>query len=122
MDFEIREDTGFLERGQVKDDLKNRSASFALRVSRPNLRQDRSSDGTNDGSGVPVVQVQESAEGARAFDWSMFWSGIAVGFKERGDQGVEGLKLVVAGDEGLDGVEYGPGFFVHRTVSLLTGT
>ena len=52
----------------------------------------------------------------------MFWSGIAVGFKERGDQGVEGLKLVVAGDEGLDGVEYGPGFFVHRTVSLLTGT
>ena len=52
----------------------------------------------------------------------MFRSGITINFKESGDQGVEGLKLMVAGDEGLDGVEYGPGFSVHRTVSLLTGT
>ena len=50
MSLKVWKQSGFLERGQVKDDLKNRSASFALRVSRPNLRQDRSSDGTNDGS------------------------------------------------------------------------
>ena len=122
MDFEIRKSTSFLECGQIKDDFKYWSASFALCVSSPDLRQDRGSDGTDDGSSVPVVLVQESAEGTRAFDWSVFRSGITVGFKERGDQGVEGLKLVVGGDEGLNGVEYGSGFFVHRTISLLVGT
>ena len=122
MDFEIWKHTGFLERSQVKDNFKDRSASLALRVSCPDLRQDRGSDCSNNGSGVPVVLVQESAEGTRAFDWSVFRSGITVGFKERGDQGVEGLKLVVGGDEGLNGVEYGSGFFVHRTISLLVGT
>ena len=121
MDFEIREDTSFLECSQIQDDLKDRPASLALRVSCPDLRQDRGSDGTDDGASVPIVLVQESAEGTRAFDWSMFRSGITISFKERGNQGVEGLKLVVGGDEGLDGVEYGSGFFVHWTVSLLTG-
>ena len=34
----------------------------------------------------------------------------------------ERLELVAGGDEGLDGVEYGSGFFVQRTISLLVGT
>ena len=52
----------------------------------------------------------------------MFWSGIAIRFEEPSDQRVEGLELITGGDEGLDGVEYGSGFFVQRTVSLLVGT
>ena len=121
MDLEVCKHTGFLECGQVKDDLKDRSASLALRVSRPNLRQDRGSDGSDDGTGVPVVQVQESTEGARAFDWSVFWSGVAVCFQERSDQSVEGLALMAGGELALDGVEYGSGFMVHKTIRLLMG-
>ena len=51
----------------------------------------------------------------------MLWSRVAISFEERCHQGVERLKLKLAGEEGLDGVEYGSGFMVHRTVSLLTG-
>jgi hypothetical protein len=98
------------------------SVSFALCVSSPDLRQDRGSDRSNDGSSIPVVLVQESAEDAWAFDLCVFWSGIAVGFEKHGDLGVERLKLIVGGDESLDGVEHGPGFFVHRTIGILMGT
>jgi hypothetical protein len=45
MSFKIREDTGFLERGQVQDDFKDGSAFFALNVSSPDLRQDHGSYG-----------------------------------------------------------------------------
>jgi hypothetical protein len=86
------------------------------------LRQDRASNGSNNGSSVPIVQVEESAEGTWALDWRVFGSGIAVRFKERGNQRVEGLTLMLGDELALDGVEYGPGFFVQRTVSLLAGT
>ena len=86
------------------------------------MRDDRGSDNSNDGSSIPVVLIEESAEGTWAFDRGVFGSGVAVRFKEGSDQRIEGLELMAGGDEGLDGVEYGPGFFVHRTVSLLTGT
>jgi hypothetical protein len=119
---EVREDTGFLERGQVQDDLKDGSASLVLCVSSPDLREDRGSDGSDDGSSIPVVQVQESAEGAWAFDWGVFRSGIAVRFKEGCDQGVERLTLMVGGELLLGGVEYGSGFMVHRTIRVLMGT
>jgi hypothetical protein len=122
VNLEVWEHTSFFERGQVKNDLKDGSASFALRVSCPDLRQDRASNGSNDGSSIPIVQVQESAEGTRAFDWRVFGSGIAVGFKERGNQRVKGLTLMLGDELALDGVEYGPGFFVHRTIRILMGT
>ena len=122
MDFEIRESTSFHECGQIKDQFQDGSASFALCVSSPDLRQDSGSDGTDDGSSVPVVLVQESAEGTRAFDWGVFGSGITISFKKRGDQGVEGLALMAGGELALSGVEYGSGFMVHRTIRLLMGT
>ena len=122
MDLEIREHTSFLECGQVKDDFKYWSASFALRVSSPDLCQDRGSDGSDDGSSVPIVQVQEPAERTRAFKWSMFRSGVAVGFQECSDQSVEGLMLMLGDELALDGVEYGSGFMVHRTIRILVGT
>jgi hypothetical protein len=122
VNFKIWEQPCFLERGQVKDDFKDGSGSFALRVNRPDLRQDRGSDRSNDGSSIPVVHVQESAEGTRAFDWRMFGSGAAIGFKERGDQGVERLTLMLGDELALDGVEYGSGFMVHRTIRILMGT
>jgi len=122
VNFEVRESPGFLERGQIKNQFQDGTAAFALRVNRPKLRNDRGSNGSNDGSSIPVVLVEESAEGTWTFDWGVFGSGVAVGFEERGDQRVERLKLMVGGDEGLDGVEYGSGFFVQRTVSLLVGT
>ena len=122
VNLEVRERTGFLECGQINDQFQDGSAAFALRVGSPNLRQDRGSDSLNDGSGVPVVLIEESAEGTWAFDGRVFGSGVAVRFKERGNQRVERLELMAGGDEGLDGVEYGSGFFVQRTVSLLVGT
>lgn len=122
MNFKVRESPGFLERGQIKDQFQDGSATFALTVSCPKLRNDRGSDDPNDGSSIPVVLVEKSAEGTRTFDWGVFRSGVAVRFKERGDQSVERLELMAGGDEGLNGVEYGSGFFVQRTVSLLVGT
>ena len=122
MNLEVCEHPCFLERGQVKNDFKDGSASFALRVNRPDLCQDRGSDGSNDGPSIPVVQVQEPTESTRAFDWSVFGSGIAVRFKEPSDQGVERLALMVGDELALDGVEYGPGFMVHRTIRILMGT
>ncbi len=38
--------------------------------------------------------------------------------EEGGDEGVEALEPVAGGEELLDGVEYGSGLFVHRTVRL----
>ena len=122
VNFEVRESSGLLERGQIKDQFQDGSASFALRVGSPKLRNDRGSNSPNDGSSIPIVLVQKSAEGTRAFDQGVFGSGVAVRFKERGDQCVERLELMIGGDEGLDGVEYGSGFFVQRTISLLVGT
>ncbi len=122
MDFEIREITRFLQRGQIDDQLDNGTAALALIVNRPKLREDRTSHGSNHGSSIPVVLVEEAAEGAGAFDGSVLGSGIAVGFEERGDQSVETLALVTCGKESSNGVEYGSGFLVHRTVSLLAGT
>ena len=57
VNLKIREDTCFLERGQVQDDFKDGSASFSLRVSCPDLREDRGSDHSDDGSSIPVVYV-----------------------------------------------------------------
>ena len=122
MNFEVRESSSFLERGQINDQFQNGSAALTLRVGSPKLRKNRSSDRPNDGSSIPVVLVEKSAEGAWTFDGRMFGSGIAVSFQERGDQRIEGLELMAGGDEGLDGVEYGSGFFVQRTISLLVGT
>ena len=122
MNLEVWKQPGFLERGQIKDQFQDRTTAFALRVSGPKLRNDRSSDDPNDGSSIPVILVEESAEGTGAFDWGVFRPGVAVRFKERGDQRIERLELIAGGDEGLDGVEYGPGFLVQRTVSLLPGT
>ena len=122
VNLEIRKSSGFLERSQINDEFQDGSASFALRVGSPKLRKNRSSDRPNDGSSIPVVLVEKSAEGAWTFDGRMFGSGIAVSFQERGDQRIEGLELMAGGDEGLDGVEYGSGFFVQRTISLLVGT
>jgi hypothetical protein len=99
VNLKIREDTGFLERGQVKNNLKDGPASFALCVSCPDLCQDHGSDGPNDGSSIPVVHVQKSTEGAWAFDWCVFGSGIAVCFKEPSNQGVERLALMIGGDD-----------------------
>ena len=104
--------------GQVHEDLKDRTATFSLVVHRPELSEDCGSDGANDGSGVPVVAVEESREGARALQGSAFGSGVAVSFEERGEQGLEAVELVVGGEGGLDGVEYGSGLFVHRTARL----
>ena len=122
MNLEVRESSSFLERGQIKDQFQDGAASFALRVSSPKLRNDRGSDSLNDGSSIPVVLVKKPAEGTRTFDGRMFGSGVSIRFKERGNQRIEGLELMAGGDEGLDGVEYGSGFFVHRTISLLVGT
>ena len=83
---------------------------------------DGSNDGSNDGSCIPFVLVEEPTESAGAFERGVFGSGVAVSFEERNHEGAKGLKLIVAGEEGLDGVEYGSGFFVHETVSVLTGT
>jgi hypothetical protein len=57
MNLKVLIQPGFLECGQVKDDFKDRSAPFALRVSCPDLRQDRASDRSNDGSSIRIVQV-----------------------------------------------------------------
>ena len=38
MNLKVWKQSGFLERGQVKDDFKDWPASFALRVSCPDLR------------------------------------------------------------------------------------
>jgi hypothetical protein len=122
MNLEVRESSSLFKRGQIKNQFQDGSASFALCVCSPKLRNDRGSDDPNDGSGIPVLLVEESAEGTWAFDWRVFGPGVTIRFKERGDLGVERLKLVVGGDEGLDGVEYGPGFFVHRTIGILMGT
>ena len=122
VNLEVRESSGLLERGQIKDQFQDGTTAFALRVGSPKLRNDRGSNSPNDGSSIPIVLVEKSAEGTGAFDQGVFGSGVAVCFKESCDQRVERLELVAGGDEGLDGVEYGPGFFVHRTVSLLTGT
>lgn len=116
--LEVGERTGFLERGQVHDDLEDRTATLSLVIGRPELGEDRGSHRADDGEGVPVVAVEESREGARAFQGSAFGPGVAVGFEERGEQGLEALKLVMSGEGGLDGVEYGSGLFVHRTVRL----
>ena len=50
MDLEVWEHTSFFECGQVKDNFKDGSASFALRVSSPDLCQDRGSNSSDDGS------------------------------------------------------------------------
>ncbi len=122
VNLEVRESSGLLERGQIKNQFQDGSASFALRVGSPKLRNDRGSNSPNDGSSIPIVVVEESVEGTWTFDWGVFGSGVAVCFEESCDQRVERLELVIGGDEGLDGVEYGSGFFVQRTVSLLVGT
>ncbi len=122
MNLEIREDTSFFKRGQVKNDFKDGSTSFALCVCSPDLCKNRGSNGSDDGSSIAIVQVQESAEGTWAFDWSVFGSGVAVGFKECCDQGIEGLALMVGGELALGGVEYGLGFMVHRTIRIVMGT
>ena len=95
---------------------------FALRVHAPDLRGYSGSDGSDNGSRIPVVLVEEPAECAWTFDWGVLRSGVAVSVKEGEHERVKGLKVVRAGEEGLDGVEYGSGFFVHETVSVLTGT
>ena len=117
VNLEVWEDPCFLEGGQVQDVLKNRTTPFALCVDCPESRQDCVSDGSNDGSSIPVVAIPEPRECAGTFDGG-FWSGVAIGFQERSDQGVEGLKLVQAGELFLDGVEYGSGFLIHETVSF----
>ena len=122
MNLEVRESPSFLERSQIKNQFQDRTASFSLRVGGPKLRKNRSSDRPNDGSSIPIVLVEKSAEGTWAFDRRVFGSGVAIRFKKRSDQRIEGLALVAGDDEGLDGVEYGPGFFVQRTISLLVGT
>ena len=122
VNLEVRESSGLLERGQIKDQFQDGTTAFALRVGSPKLRNDRGSNSPNDGSSIPIVLVEKSAEGTWAFDRGVFGSGVAVRFKERGDQRVERLELMIGGDEGLDGVEYGSGFFVQRTISLLVGT
>ena len=122
VNLKIRKSSGFLERSQINDEFQDGSASFALRVGSPKLRNDRGSDRPNDGSSIPVVLVEKSAEGAWTFDRGVFRSGVAIRFKESCHQRVERLELVTGGDEGLDGVEYGSGFFVQRTISLLVGT
>ena len=122
VNLKVRERSSFLERGQIKDQFQDGSTAFTLRVSSPKLRNDRGSNSPNDGSSIPIVLVEKSAEGTWAFDRGVFRSGVAVCFKESCDQRVERLELVTGGDEGLDGVEYGSGFFVQRTISLLVGT
>ena len=122
VNLEVREFTCFLKGGQIQHDFKNRATTFAFRMRIPDLCSHSSPYRSNDGTCVPVILVQESTEGTWAFDRCVLGSGIAVCFKERCHQGVEGLKLAIVGEEGLDGVEYGSGFFVHRTVSVLAGT
>ena len=51
----------------------------------------------------------------------MFRSGVAVCFQECSDQSVEGLTLMLGDELALDGVEYGSGFMVHRTIRILMG-
>ena len=82
VNLEVRESTGFLERGQIKDQFQDGSASFALRVGSPKLRNDRGSKSPNDGSSIPIVLVEKSAEGTWAFDRGVFRSGVAIRFKE----------------------------------------
>jgi hypothetical protein len=86
MDLEVWESPGLLERGQIKDQFQDGSASFALCGCRPKLHNDRGSDDPNDGSSIPVVLVEKSAEGTRTFDRSVFGSGVAIRFKESCDQ------------------------------------
>ena len=122
MNLEVWKQPSFLKRGQINDQFQNGTAASALRVCGPKLRDNCGSDHSNDGSSIPVVLIQKPREGAWAFDGRVFGSGVAIGFKERSDQRIERLELMAGGDKGLDGVEYGPGFFVQRTVSLLPGT
>jgi hypothetical protein len=122
MNLEIRKQPSFLECGQVKDDFKDGSAPFSLRVSSPDLCEDRGSDGSNDGSSIPVVLVEKSTESTRTFNRGVLGFGVAIRFEECCHQRIESLLLVVGGEKGLDVVEYGPGFLVQRTISLLVGT
>ena len=116
MNLEVLKQSGFLERGQINDQFQDGTTAFTLRVSRPKLREDRGSDDPNDSANVPVVLVEESADSTRTFGGRVFGSGIAI------RQRIEGLELMAGDDEGLDGVEYGSGFFVQRTIRLLVGT
>ena len=122
VNLKVWELTCFLKGGQVQHDFKNWATTFAFRIRIPDLCSHSGSHRSNDRSSIPVVLVEESAESTWAFQGRVFRSGVAVCFEERNHEGVEGLKLVVAGEEGLDGVEYGSGFTVHRTVSVLAGT
>ncbi len=71
MNLEVLESTGFLECDQVNDDLQVGTTLFALSVGLPELLGNRVPEGSDDGSSVPVVVVEEPREGARAFRGSL---------------------------------------------------
>jgi hypothetical protein len=77
VNLEVGERSGFLQAGQVHGDLEDWAATLSLVVGRPELLEDRGSDGSDDGAGVLVVLVEEARESAGALHWSAFWSGVA---------------------------------------------